>query len=157
MKIKFFVAFSGVLWVLTASTSGIAQVPVPISAGCAEINAVSDLSSGGSFINDFLAYERIVLTADLPDSGTPTGITLSVDSTEVDSDGFPGEVSYQILVDGSAEILYRSEGGSVTWEGTCAPGKPPSNSIPALSWQGITVLVTLLTGFAYYRRRKAII
>lgn len=63
--------------------------------------------------------------------------------------GTPVETNAGILVFDDATI-------TGTFEAILGVAPPPVDStpIPTLSWWGIVVLITLLTGFAFYRRRQ---
>jgi hypothetical protein len=108
------------------------------------------------------AGETISISANTPtSSGTPTDIILSVDESQVDSDVFPGALSHQFLTDGLFEIQWTGSPGNSTWSVECelidvVTPVIPVIPVPTLSWQGIAVLVTLLTGIAFYRRRKLV-
>ena len=146
---------------LTTGTSGVAQTG--LSEGCDYVNNdFYDAAYGDSGWNlrDFAANEKIVVTAAAPIiNGTPTKISFYLDNVEVDTDGFPGTVSYQVLADGPVLPSWDIDSGTVTWTAECFADEPPPSSatpVPTLSWQGIALLITLLAGFAYYRRRNFI-
>ena len=165
MKFKSIVFYLVFVSGLATSTSGITQVQ--IAAGCDYLNnqEVESYSSTRGILK-FYAGERIVISSGLPaNSGTPVTTILSLDSVVVDTDGFPGTVSHTFLVDRAVQILWAIEGsnpyngGNVTWTTDCNTGDviyvpQYPNAIPTLNWQGVAVLITLLTGFAYYHRRK---
>ena len=165
MKFKSIVFYLVFASGLATSTSGITQVQ--IEAGCDFLrNQEVDSYSSTYGTLEFNAGERIVISSGLPaNSGTPITTILSLDSVVVDTDGFPGTVSYKFLVDRTVQILWAIEGsnpyngGNVTWTTDCIADDVvyvPYNStgIPTLKWQGVAVLITLLTGFAYYHRGK---
>jgi len=146
---------------LTTSASGVAQVQ--LSDGCDFVNSdIFDAQYGsvGPIMRVFATNERILLSTASPIStGTPTTTSLFINSTEVDTDGFPGTVSYQFLGDGSAQVDWEIDSGNVTWTAECFVDDPPPSSatpIPTLGWQGLALLATLLAGFTYYRRRNFI-
>ena len=142
---------------LITSTGGEAQVAV--SRGCDVINSdfFDDEYNGGQTQKDFFSGERLEFTSAAPvTSGEPTETRLFINSVQVDSDGFPGTVTYQFTSDENAVIQWSVNGGTVQWTASCFAAAEPETAapIPALNWQGIAVLVAFLTGFAYYRRRK---
>ena len=146
---------------LTTGASGVAQTG--LSEGCDYVNNNffdAEYGSSGSNARVFAANETIVVSATAPIvTGTPTKISFFLNSTEIDTDGFPGTVSYKILSDGSPLPSWFVDNGVVNWTAECFADEPPSSSstpIPTLGWQGIALLATLLAGFAYYRRRNVI-
>jgi hypothetical protein len=146
---------------LTTSAGGVAQTG--LSEGCDYVNNdFYDAAYGDSGSNDrdFAANEIIIVSATTPIiTGTPTTISFFVNGIEVDTDGFPGTVSYRVLADGPVLPSWRIDNANVSWTAECFAGEPlPSvaTPIPTLGWQGIALLATLLAGFAYYRRRKVI-
>lgn len=152
-------AFSLVLIMgLIICTGGEAQVAA--SRGCDVING--DFFDGeynsGQMQKDFFSGERLEFNSAAPvTSGEPTETRLLVNSVLVDSDGFPGTVTYQFTSDENAFIQWGVT-GTVQWTSRCFPATDAqpgtATPIPTLSWQGIMVLVALLMGFGYYRRRK---
>jgi hypothetical protein len=164
MKFKSF-TFSLVLALgLATSMSGVAQAQ--IESGCDYLRNNNEDNYYHSTIGTlkFNAGETIVISSGEPSDDSPHVATqLTLDGILVDTDGFPGTVHYQFLADRTVQIQWYIEGtnvfngGNVTWTTKCiqiGQYKGSSESIPTLSWQGITVLITLLTGFTYYRRRK---
>ena len=166
MKIKFFAPILILALGLITTAEGLAQEQ--ISEICRAINNNSGPSeqkyrAALMDLSEFFAGERIVVSSGAPFDGTPTQTELSIDITEiVDTDGFPGTVSYQFLVDESVRVGWEVSGPvypNVTWTIDCYPDELPTltpTPIPTLNWQGLALLVMLLMGFTHYRRRKII-
>lgn len=130
------------------------------SEGCVLFNnsPVSSITSGfGGGGSNMFAGERVIYTAEPPTNGSPTTITLEAglqsDPTPdfVDSTSFPGSVSYVFPESNEYQSVARVDTGAATFSVRCIP---VPETVPTLSWQGLTMLIMFLTGFAYYRRKR---
>lgn len=144
--------------VLGLITSGFAQAK--ISVGCKELNhpSLDVLAAGGVGSYPFFAGETVVMSAKPPVTGTPTSLELFFALVSIDADGFPGTLSHQFLADQTGQILWTVFGGSATWDVECfaVQAVEPATPVPGLNWQGIVILVMLLSGFVYFRRRRIV-
>ena len=130
-----------------------------LSVGCGLLqnqpptgNNVFSLGSGTQGV-PFLAGETIEFSVMPPAIGTPTKIELKVDTVLVDSASFPGTVRHGFVADGNfVWVAYLDQAGSgATWSTNCIGLPTP---VSTLDWQGVTVLITLMAGFAFYGRRR---
>lgn len=93
-----------------------------LSLGCIIYDGTGGISVGGSF-NDlpFNAGERIVSMADFPVNVIPaTQIRMEIDGVIVDTDSFPGTVSYTFQSDGIYDVGSFGNGQNLTWSNSCS-------------------------------------
>jgi hypothetical protein len=102
----------------------------PVSAGCAALNGPS---FDGSYLSQtlpdayFLAGETISATASTPPSGSNRSVSLEFPlGVVVDSAPSPGSVSYEVQVNGEADVRFSVsvEGANATWTVECVPAPP---------------------------------
>lgn len=120
----------------------------------AALNPISSILGGGP--RNFFSGDTIVATVAPPTaSGTPTGVQLEVDTIVVDSDGFPGSVTYVFPADGDFEVdlILNTLPAQATWTITC--GQPPTAAapVPTMSVWALGVLIGL-TGLIGFNRRR---
>jgi putative transposase len=138
---------------LTTSVNGYAQSE--LSEGCDLYNQLSldKVTSGIIGNHPFFAGEKIVASANNPSEGTPTTIEFIVDNNLVDSDGFPGSVQQRFSTDATFDVVLKVDSGGATWTIACFP-PATAKAIPTITWQGIIMLMALLSGFAYYYHKR---
>ena len=128
-----------------STTSG-AATP---SLGCDFLNsgaADGTYGSTGLAVKDYAAGEVITVSATIAvGQATPSSIYLTKrvaensvfieDPVEVDTDGFPGTVTYTIPTDASYRLSWGGVGGGAEWQATCEPASapPPSSSTTTTS------------------------
>lgn len=144
------------------SIDGFAQA-APLS-GCEAFRDTASFSVSVWYIPgdyQFYAGETLFVSVTPPVVGSPTLVELifgyaTPGFSVMASTTVPGIMSYTF----PANELVTNLGlqtfpfpDSVTVKFSCVK---PATPVPTLNWQGIAALVTLLTGFAYYRRRKVV-
>jgi uncharacterized repeat protein (TIGR01451 family) len=106
-----------------------AQTTQPLSAGCHAVNdPARDAFLASDFVGplQFFAGEEITATATEPtEFGPTTTLILAVDGTTVDTDGFPGTVSYIFPATTTATVSWDVDQGNVTWALSCRGGQTP--------------------------------
>ena len=136
------------------------------SAGCDILNGVdlATLNPTGAILGApraFFAGDTIVATVASPTAtGTPTGVQLEIDTIVVDSDSFPGSVTYVFPADGNFQVDMRLDAAQATWTLTCGqpivppvPGPATAAPVPTLSVWALGVLIAL-TGLIGFSRRR---
>lgn len=130
------------------------------SAGCDNLNGV-DLDAqnpvrgiGNSVPRAFFAGDTISATVNPPTAlGTPDSIELLIDGSRVDSDGFPGSLTYLIPTDGDFLVLMRTNAAEATWTLTCSQSAA-SQTVPTIGIWGIGMLIGLIGVLGMYQRRR---
>ena len=128
--------------ILGFSLQGSAQPAT--SEGCDILNGV-DLPArnptGGilGISRAYFAGDTILATVSPPTAnGTPTSVELRVDGNVVDSDSFPGSVTYVFPSDGNFDVDMDLDDGQATWTLTC--GQPPQ-SVPTMPIYGLVLTI----------------
>jgi len=128
-----------------------------LSSGC---SAVLDPSPNGLYTfstrdGDFLAGEALEISAGYPQTfGPTTGIFLEVDGVEVDTDGFPGILSYRFPAIATAINVNwgtTDMSSNVTWTVQCSPAVA---AVPTMPPYGLALLSGLLGLIGILRLRK---
>jgi hypothetical protein len=110
----------------SSTFNAFANITGGVSPGCAELNdaAMWDgayISGGLDF--SFKAGETMTMSAGDPTTGSPTGISLTVNSAVVDTDTYPGTVQYTIPADGDYAVRWTTEPSNAgvigTWTVSC--------------------------------------
>jgi hypothetical protein len=139
---KILVLLSLMISIVGFSAQGGAQSAA--SEGCNIINGVDlpALNPTGNIIGISRAYfagDTILATISPPTgSGTPTSVELQVDGSVVDSDGFPGSVTYVFPSDGSFDVDFILDNGQASWTLTC--GQPPQ-AVPTMPIYGLVLTI----------------
>jgi uncharacterized repeat protein (TIGR01451 family) len=126
MKRHHWVVIAGV--VAAGALVGAGPANAAPSEGCTLINGPSvDGVYNSAFAEprSYMAGETILVTAGSPDSGLTSAISLRVGVDNpppvVDTDGFPGSLTYTIPADGSYALGWAADVGNVTWSVSCTP------------------------------------
>jgi hypothetical protein len=102
------------------------DIAAGVSEGCGSLN---EGPLRGSYVSaglsaTFKAGETMTMSAGEPSIGNPTGLSLSVNSVDVDTEAYPGTVHYTIPADGTYgvgwTILPVLIGVGATWTVSCA-------------------------------------
>lgn len=119
---------AGVLAVMTAGAVSLIAAPAApaaaLSEGClaASADIGNHYTERNIFAQDFLAGETLTVTAGEPWSTLlPTEVVLEVGGVPVDTDTFPGTVSYTFPADVNTSIRWLVDHGNATWTTTCGP------------------------------------
>jgi hypothetical protein len=139
---KILVLLSLMIFILGFSFQGSAQPAT--SEGCDILNGVDlpALNPTGGILGISRAYfagDTILATVSPPTAnGTPTSVELRVDGNVVDSDSFPGSVTYVFPSDGNFQVDMDLDDGEATWTLTC--GQPPQ-AVPTMSSYGLLLTI----------------
>jgi hypothetical protein len=99
-----------------------------VSLGCSGVSDYNNIIQPSVHIltirhAPYFAGDQIFVTSDVPTTGdTPTRSTMTVNGVLVDTDGFPGAMSYTIPVDGWYILVFESTPGTASWYMDCTPG-----------------------------------
>lgn len=162
MKIKSFAVSLLLLTGLLTSLNSYSQAAP--GNGCYSWGSVNNLPINVSYVPgdyQFFAGETLILSFAAPVTGSPTDVHFYKDYVGapalLGSTTFPGTIRYTFpadeVVSDMAFVVFPL-GSQVTGTFSC---EQPNRPIPTLNWQGSVVLVSLLAGFAYYRRRKVVV
>ena len=139
---KILVSLLLMISILGFSVQGGAQSAA--SEGCDIINgvdlpAVNPTGNIFGISREYFAGDTILATISPPiGNGTPTSVELQVDGNVVDSDGFPGSVTYVFPSDGSFDVDFILDTGQASWTLTC--GQPPQ-AVPAVPFYGLALTI----------------
>jgi hypothetical protein len=118
---------------LLPSGSVRAQTPPPLSSGCTALNATTyDGFFSGSFAGQltFIAGELISLSANPPQSGSPTQIRFDRDFVTVLTAQYPGTLVYQVPANGMFFLSWTLDNGQATWQVSCGLTGTPTTPSP---------------------------
>jgi len=139
---KILVLLSLMISIIGFSVQGNAQPET--SEGCDILNGV-DLPAlnptGGidGISRAYFAGDTILATVSPPtENGPPTSIELRLDGNVVDSDSFPGSVTYVFPSDGNFQVDIDLDDGQATWTLTC--GQPPQ-AVPTMPIYGLVLTI----------------
>ena len=139
---KILVLLSLIISILGFSVQGSAQQAT--SEGCDILNGTDlpALNPTGGILGISRAYfagDTILATVSPPTAnGTPTSVELRVDGNVVDSDSFPGSVTYVFPSDGNFQVDMDLDDGQAAWTLTC--GQPPQ-AVPTMPIYGLVLTI----------------
>ena len=109
----------------------------PLSAGCTALNGAGyDAYYSGAFggTYNFLAGERISLTAGQPDAESPGTLLLDVNFVTAASANYPGKIVYAVPANSNFSVSWTLDRGSATWIVSCGttgePAPPTATPTP---------------------------